>query len=197
MLMQRMTSQPDNPPMAWDRSGRHHILYAATDDAGLAQRLMAWPPVGPLHVLCVADPVDAPSVWGARLPAGAVQHVARDDAAALLQLQDLLAQADMGTRFYAVGPEDRVWTALRLAGRCGLGPNALHAQHLGRASRPVFCVHCRHTNHGVHQRITDCGGCGRALLVRDHFSRRLGAYMGVQVDAEVPGERPAPEELDR
>jgi hypothetical protein len=31
--------------------------------------------------------------------------------------------------------------------------------------------------------------------VRDHFSRRLGAFMGVMVDAEAPGEIPAIEEV--
>ena len=31
----------------------------------------------------------------------------------------------------------------------------------------------------------------RSLFVRDHFSRRLAAFMGVKVDAEVPGEIPA------
>jgi hypothetical protein len=31
--------------------------------------------------------------------------------------------------------------------------------------------------------------------VRDHFSRRLAAFMGVIVDAEVPGEIPAAEAL--
>jgi dimethylamine monooxygenase subunit C len=32
--------------------------------------------------------------------------------------------------------------------------------------------------------------CSRWLLVRDHYSRRLAAYMGVMVDAEVPGVLP-------
>jgi dimethylamine monooxygenase subunit C len=33
------------------------------------------------------------------------------------------------------------------------------------------------------------------LLVRDHFSRRLGAFMGVKVDAEEPGLHPETVEL--
>jgi hypothetical protein len=28
------------------------------------------------------------------------------------------------------------------------------------------------------------------LLVRDHYSRRIGAFQGVCIDAEVPGELP-------
>jgi dimethylamine monooxygenase subunit C len=33
------------------------------------------------------------------------------------------------------------------------------------------------------------------LFVRDHYSRRLGAFQGVCVDAEVPGDVPAVEDL--
>ena len=38
-----------------------------------------------------------------------------------------------------------------------------------------------------------CSGCGLSLLVRDHFSRRIGAFQGVCIDAEVPGTAPPPE----
>jgi hypothetical protein len=47
----------------------------------------------------------------------------------------------------------------------------------------------------VRTNIVSCDACGRWLLVRDHYSRRLAAYMGVMVDAEVPGERPPIEEV--
>jgi hypothetical protein len=45
-------------------------------------------------------------------------------------------------------------------------------------------------NEDVATNIADCRGCGARLFVRDHFSRRLAAFMGVMVDAEVPGEVP-------
>jgi len=32
------------------------------------------------------------------------------------------------------------------------------------------------------------------LLVRDHYSRRIGAFQGVCIDAEQPGTAPEPEE---
>jgi DNA-directed RNA polymerase subunit RPC12/RpoP len=47
----------------------------------------------------------------------------------------------------------------------------------------------------VRTNIVRCPGCGSWLLVRDHYSRRLAAYMGVMVDAEVPGERPEIKEV--
>ena len=45
--------------------------------------------------------------------------------------------------------------------------------------------------------IFDCPGCDVALLVRDHYSRRLAAFQGVSATAEDPNERPAAEEAYR
>jgi dimethylamine monooxygenase subunit C len=59
----------------------------------------------------------------------------------------------------------------------------------------VYCVHCRASNEGVTTNVVRCGGCGRHLLVRDHYSRRLAAYMGVMADAEAPGELPPVREV--
>jgi hypothetical protein len=59
----------------------------------------------------------------------------------------------------------------------------------------VWCTHCHGFTEQVTTNVVPCAGCGRHLLVRDHFSRRLGAFMGVMVDAEAPGEIPAIEEV--
>jgi hypothetical protein len=59
----------------------------------------------------------------------------------------------------------------------------------------VFCNHCRTITEGVTTNVVACAGCNAALFVRDHFSKRLNAFAGVQVDAEAPGEIPAIEEL--
>ena len=47
----------------------------------------------------------------------------------------------------------------------------------------------------AHHNIVTCTGCQRQLFVRDHFSRRLGAYMGLMVDAEEPGILPTIDEV--
>jgi hypothetical protein len=56
-------------------------------------------------------------------------------------------------------------------------------------------VHCRTTAEDVKTNIVNCAGCRRWLLVRDHYSRRHAAYMGVMVDAEAPGELPPVKEV--
>lgn len=52
--------------------------------------------------------------------------------------------------------------------------------------RQVYCVHCGHQQlHSVDE-YCHCEQCGIYLLVRSHFSQRLGAYMGVCADADHP-----------
>jgi len=65
----------------------------------------------------------------------------------------------------------------------------------GTLARSVYCVHCKAITHNAHTNIQPCSGCGKNLFVRDHFSRRLGAYMGLMVDAEDPGQIPEIEEI--
>lgn len=197
MFTPRMKSQPCYPPMEWDRSGRQHILFAADEEPVLARRLFEWPPLGSLTVISVQETPEAPSCWRDQPPPGALQRVARRRDAALQQLSDLLEYVHMGARLYAVGDEEAIWQAARIAERHGMDADCVRRHRVATQARPVFCVHCRTTTPQVLTNVVDCAGCGRALFVRDHFSRRLGAYMGFQVDAEVPGERPVVEEIYR
>ena len=87
---------------------------------------------------------------------------------------------------------DRVAEA---AGHVGFASGQIQLHHAGSLRRRVWCTHCHAFTDGVTTNVVPCAGCGRHLLVRDHFSRRLGAFMGVMVDAEAPGEIPAIEEV--
>jgi uncharacterized paraquat-inducible protein A len=66
---------------------------------------------------------------------------------------------------------------------------------IGQPERRVSCVHCRTINPGVTTTLVTCAGCGVTLSVRDHFSRLHNAWMGVQCDAEAPGDLPLVEDL--
>jgi dimethylamine monooxygenase subunit C len=186
-------SQPVYQELEWDRSGTHHILFVAAEDAALAHRLLANPPPGNLTLIRLNDSANPDSAWAKALAASA-RYL---EAHALPEMLDLLREAlyasRMGTRLYLVGPEDAIWQASQLADSFGMTRDEVRQMQLGTTARPVFCVHCRTTTRGVHTNIVPCSGCGRALFVRDHFSRRLGAYMGFQIDAESPGDIPAAE----
>ncbi len=197
-------SQPAYPALGWDASGTQHVLFAAADDAALAQRLLATPPRGPLTLIRLdqggtnsagANDATTPSAWSVALPPDA-QHSSTDRLTLALQrLHEVLSMAHMGARLYLVGNEDLLWQASRVADRFAICANQVRRYRVATLARPVFCVHCRALTRGVTTNVVDCGGCGRALFVRNHFSRRLGAYMGFQIDAEAPGNIPAMEEL--
>jgi hypothetical protein len=127
----------------------------------------------------------------------AVAGISRfDDAGALLTaFRRVLEESLMGTRLYVAGPESFIGLAMKLALEFDLNKDEIRAEEIGTRARRVYCVHCRDTAEDVRTNIVACAGCGRWLLVRDHYSRRLAAYMGVMVDAEVPGELPPLREI--
>jgi hypothetical protein len=118
-----------------------------------------------------------------------------DIPALLAALRVLLDESLMGTRLYVAAPESFIGRAVQLALEFNMNQDEIRAEALGSLARRVHCIHCRTTTEDVRTNIVECGGCGRWLLVRDHYSRRLAAYMGVMVDAESPGERPAVKEI--
>jgi hypothetical protein len=114
-----------------------------------------------------------------------------DDVRALLgAFRTVLDESLMGTRLYVAGPESFIGRAMQIALQFDLNKDEIRAEELGTLARRVYCVHCRATVEDVRTNIVQCTGCDRWLLVRDHYSRRLAAYMGVMVDAEAPGELP-------
>ncbi|MEO9275502.1 hypothetical protein ABFY09_11600 [Marinomonas sp. 5E14-1] len=44
--------------------------------------------------------------------------------------------------------------------------------------------HCHSVMEGIVETPIHCHGCGLLLLVRDHFSRAHGAYVGLNIKAE-------------
>jgi hypothetical protein len=123
--------------------------------------------------------------------AGVAEVRTYGDAQALLDdYRRLLEAASMGLRLYVAGPESFIGLAMQLALEFNLNQDEIRAEECGTRARRVRCVHCRETTEDVHTNIVRCVGCARWLLVRDHYSRRLAAYMGVMVDAEAPGELP-------
>lgn len=120
-------------------------------------------------------------------------HILPSDETAMIRLGALLARSTMGTHLYLAGTEDFIGQARRLAAESGLPADAVQCEHRGALSRRVQCVHCKGFTADVTASPVACRHCGLTLLVRDHYSRRLGAFMGVCIDAEAPGEIPPAE----
>lgn len=113
----------------------------------------------------------------------------------LVRLKGSLTQARMGTRFYISGTEGFIGQAMQIALDMGIDFNSIPTEHRGSEVRRVQCVHCKGITENVRTNPVTCSHCGLSLLVRDHYSRRIGAFQGVCIDAEEPGTGPAPEEL--
>jgi dimethylamine monooxygenase subunit C len=113
----------------------------------------------------------------------------------MFRLRACLEGANMGTRIYIAGTEGFIGQVIQQALEFGVDFNSLKTEHRGSLARRVQCVHCKGVTDNVTTTPFTCTHCGLSLLVRDHYSRRLGAFQGVNVDAEEPGTAPAPEEI--
>ncbi len=114
---------------------------------------------------------------------------------AMFRLRGALATATMGTRLYAAGTEPFIGSVIQEALAAGIDYKSVITEHRGSAKRRVQCVHCKGFTEDVTETPFVCAHCGLNLFVRDHYSRRLGAFQGVCVDAEVPGQIPPKEQL--
>ena len=113
----------------------------------------------------------------------------------LVRLKAALQAARMGTRFYISGTEGFIGQAMQAALDLGMDFASIHTEHRGSTARRVQCVHCKGITDNVTTSPFTCSHCGLPLLVRDHYSRRIGAFQGVNIDAEEPGTAPKPEVL--
>lgn len=101
----------------------------------------------------------------------------------------------MGTQLYLAGSEGLMGAVAAVALAAGLPLDAMQMEHRGSLARRMQCVHCKGITEDVTTDPFTCSHCGLTLFVRDHFSRRLGAFQGVCVDAETPGIVPPSQEI--
>ena len=119
---------------------------------------------------------------------GAAQFYSAPSIPTLLpRLQRVLADAHMGTQFYLAGTEGLMGQAEREIMATGFPFANIQKEHRGSTVRRVQCVHCKGITENVATDPFTCSHCGLSLFVRDHYSRRLAAFQGVNIDAEDPG----------
>jgi dimethylamine monooxygenase subunit C len=200
MLVTGIKSKPVYAPLRADPRGRYHLMLGLgvgevallrvlremqqSAHAGLARTRVLLIPAQPARARCEIETLPLQEV-----------RTFPDVAALLGEFKALLADSLMGTRLYVAGPESFIGLAMKIALEFNLNKDEIRAEELGSLARRVYCIHCRTTADNVRTNIVRCPGCERWLLVRDHYSRRLAAYMGVMVDAEAPGELPPIKEV--
>ena len=111
-------------------------------------------------------------------------HVAPSLPSLLTRLGVILGTASMGLRLYIMGSEDFIGQVAATAQLHGIDFDSLVTEQIGSLARRVQCVHCKGMIDHVTTNIVPCPHCGLTLFVRDHYSRRFGAFQGVCVNAE-------------
>ncbi len=198
MLAAGIKSRPVYAPLT-PRPGRLHLVVA-NDEGGISVAdLAATAPDGFLTRMRITyvPGESAAANHGARLASlGAADCVVvPTDAVAVARLRADLAGSRMGTQVYVSGTENLISQVVQAALEAGVELGAISAEHRGSLERRVQCAHCKAITEHVTTQPATCSGCGLSLLVRDHFSRRIGAFAGVCIDAEEPGTAPPPESV--
>jgi dimethylamine monooxygenase subunit C len=209
MLVTGIKSKPVYAPLQADTRGRFHLMLGMGVGAAPLLRVIDEMRSASAHSLKHTRVLFVPEAGAAQAEAAdAAPGIEQFNAAALGEVQAfahpqplldefraILGQSLMGTRLYVAGPESFIGLAMKIALEFNLNKDEIRAEECGTLARRVYCIHCRSTTENVRHNIVRCVGCERWLLVRDHYSRRLAAYMGVMVDAEAPGELPPLKEV--
>jgi ferredoxin-NADP reductase len=200
MLVTGIKSKPVYAPLQADLRGRYHLMLGMGVGAAPLLRVISEmraasaQPLKNTRVLFVPDADAAAASPSAveQFEAATVGDVLSytGTPALLERFRAILGQSLMGTRLYVAGPESFIGLVMKIALEFNLNKDEIRAEECGTLARRVYCIHCRVTTENVRTNIVRCVECERWLLVRDHYSRRLAAYMGVMVDAEAPGELP-------
>lgn len=167
--------------MVADTAGAGALCDLAATDGAVMDRA---------HIVIVGD---APAALSALSPVAL--DCVPDLNSATAPVTRMLSDARMGTALYLAGSEGLIGYVTAIALGLGMPLDAIQAEHRGTIARRMQCVHCKGITDDVTTDPFTCSHCGLTLFVRDHFSRRLGVFQGVCVDAETPGIVPEPVEI--
>jgi dimethylamine monooxygenase subunit C len=174
------------------RPGKRHVIVADCHGAEAVMDMLT-KANDRSEMLVAAHVMYCPGPTGVDLSAlleglGAAQFFRAPTIPALLpRLVRVLSDAHMGTQFYLAGTESLIGQAEREIMGTGFPFASIQKEHRGSTLRRVQCVHCKGVTENVATDPFKCSHCGLNLFVRDHYSRRLAAFQGVNIDAEDPG----------
>lgn len=192
-----ITTKPIYGTLVWQKNATHHFVVVAGEGGkALLKLFQQMVPKQATTIFYLAED-DASKKY-----ADTVQKMTGETITICDSLDSLLDSVKaalehcyMGTQFYVAGEEGFIWPVAKTLSEFGVDDRNVFKEQTGSLARRVFCVHCETINENVHHDIHQCDTCGLNLIVRDHFSRHWGAYMGFMVDGETPGEIPAAQEV--
>lgn len=198
MLVSDIKSRPVYAGLKVDEAARRHLV-AAEGEGALAVLETFGKASGHLGrttlVYCAGGSAAAGHAEKLAALEPDVFHLLPSEQTLLVRLNGLLQTAVMGTRLYAAGTEGFIGQVVAAGLAHGVDHHSIFTEHRGSLARRVQCVHCKGFTENVTVSPVACAHCREPLIVRDHYSRRLGAFQGVSAVAETPGEIPPSEVL--
>jgi dimethylamine monooxygenase subunit C len=201
MLVSGIKSRPVYKGLSADAMARRNIICAEAEGALTVLEMASSAPDGFMAKCEILYTARSAAGQGLEQQLAALKPDVQTNlptiATLLVRLDGHLSNAAMGTRLYVTGTEGFIGACMQLAMRHGVDQASIRTAHRGSEMRRMQCVHCKGVTEEVTTNPAKCTHCGLMLLVRDHYSRRIGAFQGVCVDAEEPGSVPPIEEAFR
>lgn len=172
------------------RAGSSHLFVVDAQGAEAIVDIATPDLMAKAHVIYIAKGTDYEAALRALKPAQF--YAGPSFGAAKQRIEKTLADATMGLQVYLAGTEGLMGQVEQLAARAGISRSAIQTEHRGSTARRMQCVHCKGITEDVETDPFQCAHCGLHLFVRDHYSRQHAAFQGVCIDAEDPGNVPAP-----
>jgi dimethylamine monooxygenase subunit C len=190
-------SKPVYSSLVWHEQATSHLLVAQGDGGMAALKIFQLKPPKQTITVLYANSADSQLDYAKTLKKVVLEglQIFSTEQDVLHALNTILPTMHMGLRIYVAGSEGFIWSVSECVKAFGIEDADIMKELAGTLARSVYCVHCKVITHDITTNIGKCCGCQRMLFVRDHFSRRLGAYMGLMVDAESPGILPEIEEI--
>lgn len=141
-----------------------------------SRQTLQWRPEGRHFLVC--DPQSQ-----AEMAAFLTGSPPRDHIIVAAPTPDVLCLVQPDDHLLAIGAEPFLQMLHAMAWAAQIRAGQMQFQRSGPDYRDVLCMHCRTTCRAVTHRIHLCH-CGINILVRDHFSPRLGLYQGAPLPAD-------------
>lgn len=166
---------PHYPPLMINAEARQHLVVSTPEGHAPASRLIEQLPSGS-------------QVTWLPIEQTLLDATASDIADSVRQqLMGPLREARLGLHLYVLGSESFLWQVHAAAIAQGLCNEEISLYPPGdQHQRLVYCVHCSALQPQPWADSVRCPDCAVLLEVRAHFSRRLGAYLGVCLNAGNP-----------
>ncbi|WP_134704565.1 dimethylamine monooxygenase subunit DmmA family protein [Ammoniphilus sp. YIM 78166] len=105
-------------------------------------------------------------------------HIFIKSSISMSDVSNILKQQLIGTHLFICGTWPFIQEIKEKAYLAGFSEDELHYEVMGPRKEKAFCVKCYSYNPRQQEDKISCRNCQTSLLISNHYSRRLDAYLG-------------------